>query len=96
MISFRKSTPPQNRHLNVSTSNCNQLVDDLVGELAVMNTFCEIRVRRPTRLFDYGLCLCRSGLTDLARPVVFLASKSANLCHLADKNVSKGYGIKSK
>ena len=33
LISFRKSTPPQNRQFNLSISNSKQQVDDLVGGL---------------------------------------------------------------
>ena len=33
LICSRKSTPPQNRQLNILTSNCEQQVDDLAGEL---------------------------------------------------------------
>ena len=32
-MSFRKSTPPENRQLNVSISNSKQLVDDCVGKV---------------------------------------------------------------
>ena len=33
LISFRKSTSPQNRQLNILISTSKQLVDDFVGEL---------------------------------------------------------------
>ena len=33
LIRFRKSTPPQNRQLNVLIGNSKQQVDDFVGEL---------------------------------------------------------------
>jgi len=33
LISFRKSTPPQNRQLNILVSDSKQKVDDFVGEL---------------------------------------------------------------
>ena len=33
LISFRKSTPPQKRQLNILIRNSNQSVDDFVGEL---------------------------------------------------------------
>ena len=35
LISFRKSTPPQNRQLNISISNSERYVDDFVRELTV-------------------------------------------------------------
>ena len=45
LISLRESTPPQNRQLNISISNSKQCVDDLMGELTVLNlstnTLCE-------------------------------------------------------
>ena len=36
-ISFRKSTPPQNHHINILMSNSEQLVNDLVEEFTVQN-----------------------------------------------------------
>ena len=33
LISFRKSTPPQNRQLKILINNSKRRVDDLVGEL---------------------------------------------------------------
>ena len=33
LISFRKSTPPQNRHLNILTTNSKQWVDEFMAEL---------------------------------------------------------------
>ena len=32
LIGFEKSTPPQNRQLNIPISNNKQLIDDFVGE----------------------------------------------------------------
>jgi hypothetical protein len=37
LISFRKSTPQQNRQLNILIGNSKQQVDDLVGELTFLN-----------------------------------------------------------
>ena len=37
LISFRKSTPPQNRQCNFSISNTKQSVDDFEGELTFQN-----------------------------------------------------------
>ena len=36
---FRKSTPPQNRQLNISISNSKNRVDNSVGELTFSNSF---------------------------------------------------------
>ena len=33
LISFRKPTAPQNRHINILISDSDQRVDDYVGEL---------------------------------------------------------------
>ena len=48
LISFRKSTPPQNRQLNILIGNSKRSVDEFVGELTFknswLNTFCEIRL----------------------------------------------------
>ena len=32
-VSFRESTPPQNRQLNISISDSEEQVDDFLGEL---------------------------------------------------------------
>ena len=52
---FRKSTPPQNRQLNVLTSRSKHEVDDVVGELTFENysirTFC-VRNHRSQRCGD--------------------------------------------
>ena len=49
LISFRESTPPQNRQVNIVVSNNKQQVDDFVGGLTFQDwlrkTFCEMSFR---------------------------------------------------
>ena len=50
LMSFRKSTPTQNRQLNISISDSEQQVDDFVGKLTFkdqyIDTLCEIKAER--------------------------------------------------
>ena len=74
-ISFRKSTPPQNRQLGILIGKSKPYVHDFVGELIfknqLINTFCEIRFLCDSNLGWALINLRPARMTNLSHTTSF-------------------------
>ena len=74
-IRFRKSTPPENRQFNISTSNSKQYVDDFAGDLTLRLASICTRPRCPC----LSLQCCSRGLSISFRKSTLSQNRQLNI-----------------